>query len=539
MLVSGSALGGVSSSSLPLRSLSPASVCTSGTASGFPHHHHHRNSPGAIGSRARLAVITATSVLDRSSTISIPTTGNGSSSSHTSAPEHTFNQIVREGHYESELVALQAGKRDKEQPSIAAVLTAADPTKLADVVVVGAGPSGLCLAAELAKRGVERSNSHDRPIVNNYGVWLDEFEALGLLHTLDCSWPDAVCYFGEGQEVSVDWLVTLAAGAAAGKFLSYEEDAPVVASQTAYGIEAEVEGYDAAYPGGLMLFMDFRRHHTGMYEGTGAELQAGTHPNAGDGLWGTAHEAPSFLYAMPLGGNRVFLEETCLVAKPALPFAVLKRRLERRLKAMGIRVKESADAGRPDVAAAAKLNILVAGKPSAVERVRPLLEAMSAKLWPLGDAPERANVVKIAGNFMLATAIESMAEASALKATFHVFGMELLATLDLQTINSFFGAFFRLPAFYWRGFLASQLTAAQLISFALIMFVIAGVDIKTRLVMHLLSDPAGGYLINAYKNQIQAATASSSSSSSSSTAGSVATVALLTACVSKELETHV
>jgi len=33
-------------------------------------------------------------------------------------------------------------------------------------------------------------------------------------------------------------------------------------------------------------------------------------------------------------------QETCLVAKPALPFAVLKRRLERRLKAMGVRIKK-------------------------------------------------------------------------------------------------------------------------------------------------------------------------------------------------------
>ena len=47
---------------------------------------------------------------------------------------------------------------------------------------------------------------------------------------------------------------------------------------------------------------------------------------------------PSFLYAMPVDHGRVFLEETCLVAKPALPFAVLKRRLERRLAAMGIKV---------------------------------------------------------------------------------------------------------------------------------------------------------------------------------------------------------
>ncbi len=70
--------------------------------------------------------------------------------------------------------------------------------------------------------------------------------------------------------------------------------------------------------------------------------------------------------------------------------------------------------GRPDMAAAARLNILAAGAPAAIERVRPLLEAMGSRVWPLGDAPERANVAKIAGNFMLATAIESMAEATAL-----------------------------------------------------------------------------------------------------------------------------
>jgi 3-hydroxyisobutyrate dehydrogenase-like beta-hydroxyacid dehydrogenase len=70
--------------------------------------------------------------------------------------------------------------------------------------------------------------------------------------------------------------------------------------------------------------------------------------------------------------------------------------------------------GRPDVAAAGKLNILAAGKASAVQKVQPLLEAMGAKIWPLGEEAERANIVKIAGNFMLVTAVESMAEASAL-----------------------------------------------------------------------------------------------------------------------------
>jgi 3-hydroxyisobutyrate dehydrogenase-like beta-hydroxyacid dehydrogenase len=70
--------------------------------------------------------------------------------------------------------------------------------------------------------------------------------------------------------------------------------------------------------------------------------------------------------------------------------------------------------GRPDMAAAAKLNILAAGKRAAIEKVRPLLEAMGCRMWPMGEAPQRASVAKIAGNFMLAAAIESMAEATAL-----------------------------------------------------------------------------------------------------------------------------
>ncbi len=71
----------------------------------------------------------------------------------------------------------------------------------------------------------------------------------------------------------------------------------------------------------------------------GSRLRAGEHPAGGEGLWGTGREAPSFLYAMPVSGRRVFLEETCLVAKPAVPFATLKRRLHRRLAAMGLKAR--------------------------------------------------------------------------------------------------------------------------------------------------------------------------------------------------------
>lgn len=44
---------------------------------------------------------------------------------------------------------------------------------------------------------------HDVPFVNNYGVWEDEFRELGLEHTLNATWKDALCYFGESKEVLV------------------------------------------------------------------------------------------------------------------------------------------------------------------------------------------------------------------------------------------------------------------------------------------------------------------------------------------------
>jgi 3-hydroxyisobutyrate dehydrogenase-like beta-hydroxyacid dehydrogenase len=104
--------------------------------------------------------------------------------------------------------------------------------------------------------------------------------------------------------------------------------------------------------------------------------------------------------------------------------------------------------GRPDVAAAGKLNIVVAGKPPAVERVRPLLEAMGGRIWPMGEAPERANVVKIAGNFMLGVAIESMAEASVLA---RAHGVSAGDFLDVMT-NTLFAA----PAYQGYGKLIAE-----------------------------------------------------------------------------------
>jgi hypothetical protein len=50
----------------------------------------------------------------------------------------------------------------------------------------------------------------------------------------------------------------------------------------------------------------------------------------------------------------------------------------------------------------------------------------------------------------------------------------------------------------WRGYMASQLSAVQLLGFALLTFAIADTNIKSKLIGFLMSDSAGSYLINAY-----------------------------------------
>jgi 3-hydroxyisobutyrate dehydrogenase-like beta-hydroxyacid dehydrogenase len=70
--------------------------------------------------------------------------------------------------------------------------------------------------------------------------------------------------------------------------------------------------------------------------------------------------------------------------------------------------------GRPDAAADGKLQVVVAGDRATIARAQPVLSALGQKTWPVGDRPESANAVKVAGNFMLASAIEAMGEAAAL-----------------------------------------------------------------------------------------------------------------------------
>jgi 3-hydroxyisobutyrate dehydrogenase-like beta-hydroxyacid dehydrogenase len=114
----------------------------------------------------------------------------------------------------------------------------------------------------------------------------------------------------------------------------------------------------------------------------------------------------------------------------------LARELAERHAELGLGYVAAPVFGRPAVARTGGLNVLAAGAPDAVAQALPVLEALAAKVWPMGEDPVRANAVKIAGNLMIVAAVEAMGEATALGAAHGVPAADLL---DMLT-NSIFAA---------------------------------------------------------------------------------------------------
>lgn len=90
--------------------------------------------------------------------------------------------------------------------------------------------------------------------------------------------------------------------------------------------------------------------------------------------------------------------------------------------------------GRPDAAAAGKLFMVAAGQRDLIEKIQPLLDVLGQRTFIVGDDPEKANLVKLSGNFMLATVIESLGEAMALV---EKGGVDRHQYLDLLTSSIF------------------------------------------------------------------------------------------------------
>ncbi|NMI00358.1 lycopene cyclase family protein [Pseudonocardia acidicola] len=229
-----------------------------------------------------------------------------------------------------------------------------------DVLVVGGGPAGRAIAAECGRRGLRTAlldPAPDRPWRATYAAWSGELppgfpaglvaarahgraialteQRLGweyavldvpaLRRHLDAELDRAGVEVRAGRATgSPDpHGVALAGGGRARARLVVDAGghhqplrprsrlARPAAEQTAYGL---VVPQDLAAPfvgPSEALFMDWRRDH-------------------GEPGW------PTFLYAVPLGGGAVLLEETSLARRPGLPLPVLRRRLLARLARHGV-----------------------------------------------------------------------------------------------------------------------------------------------------------------------------------------------------------
>lgn len=395
-----------------------------------------------------------------------------------------------------------------------------DPSKglTVDLAVVGGGPAGLAVAQQVSEAGLSVCSIDPSPKLiwpNNYGVWVDEFEAMDLLDCLDTTWSSATVYINEkstkdlnrpygrvnrkqlkskmmqkcisngvtfhqakvvkviheesksliicNDGVTIQATIVLDATGFARTLVQY--DKPYNPGyQVAYGILAEVEEHP--FDNNKMVFMDWRDSHLK----NNKELQDRN------------RKIPTFLYAMPFSSQRIFLEETSLVARPGLPFKDIQERMVARLSHLGIKVKSIEEDEHCVIPMGGPLPVLpqrVVGIGGTAGMVHPSTGYMVART--LAAAPIVANaIVKYLGCVDRSVLIGNEISAEVWKdlwpierrrqREFFCFGMDILLKLDLQATRRFFDAFFDLEPRYWHGFLSSRLFLPDLLLFGLSLF---------------------------------------------------------------------
>lgn len=393
-----------------------------------------------------------------------------------------------------------------------------DPSKQlpVDLVVVGGGPAGLAVAQQVSEAGISVCCIDPSPQSiwpNNYGVWVDEFEAMDLLDCLDTTWSGAVVYIDDKTKkfldrpygrvnrrllkskmmrkcisngvqfhqakvrnvlheasrtlVSCSDGVTLQASvvldATGFSRCLVEYDKPYDPGyQVAYGILAEVDGHP--FDVDKMVFMDWRDSHLS----NEAVLRSNN------------KKIPTFLYAMPFSPTRIFLEETSLVARPGVSVEEIQKRMVARLKHLGIQVKSIEEDEICVIPMGGPLPVIpqrILGIGGTAGMVHPSTGYMVART--LAAAPVLASsIVKCLGSGKRITGDELSAEVwkdlwpmdRRRQREFFCFGMDILLKLDLEGTRRFFNAFFDLEPYYWHGFLSSRLFLPDLVVFGLALF---------------------------------------------------------------------
>ena len=114
------------------------------------------------------------------------------------------------------------------------------------------------------------------------------------------------------------------------------------------------------------------------------------------------------------GGILESLPAQALHVSSSTVSVAFSERLTERHAAAGQRYVAAPVFGRPEVAAAGELFVVAAGEPRAIEAATPVLEAIGQRTFVVSPTPKIANLVKLSGNFLIATVLESLGEALAL-----------------------------------------------------------------------------------------------------------------------------
>ncbi|KAI3706501.1 hypothetical protein L6452_24289 [Arctium lappa] len=390
------------------------------------------------------------------------------------------------------------------------------PKSRFDLVVIGAGPAGLCLAERVARHGIRVCCVDPDPLFmwpNNYGSWVDELSTLGLDDCFDKTWPIASIHIDDrktkyldrpygrisrkmlkmkllggcvsngvkfhkakvwkvdhqefessivcddGNEIKASLIVD--ASGFASSFVEYDKPRNH-GYQIAHGILAEVDQHP--FDLDKMLLMDWRDSHLG------------NEPS----LRVSNSRFPTFLYAMPFDSNLVFLEETSLVSRPVLSYAEIKTRMVARLRHMGIRVTrviESEKCVIPMGGPLPRIPQSVMGIGGTAGLAHPSTGYMVGRTLAL--APILAeSIVECLGSTRMIRGQPLYHKVwnglwpteKKLTREFYTFGMETLLKLDLKGTRCFFDAFFDLNPEYWHGFLSSRLSLGELAVLGLSLF---------------------------------------------------------------------
>lgn len=334
-----------------------------------------------------------------------------------------------------------------------------------DVVVAGAGPAGLAVAAACASRGlsVVVVAPAVRPWSHTYGLWADELTAAeaALLDGTPAGtrYPTTLVRTGAGahdvgrayarldnalvhaalldrvaavrtgsvEEIRAGRTVVLADGdeLTGAVVVDARGGGPGTAQQRAWGVRVEGPVPDVVPDGGALL-MDW------------AALRDPADP-----------QPPAFLYGMGLDDGTVLLEATSLAARPPVPLPRLRDRLHAYLAERGLRtVGDPEKVAIPlDVPASRAGGVSVGAAAGLVHPATGYSVATSLRLGPVvADA-----VVRGAGPAELQALVRPRRRRTTLALL--GLGREVLLGLDEPETDAFFTAFFTLPQRAWAAYL--------------------------------------------------------------------------------------